>query len=447
MKPKPKLFGTDGIRGTSNTEPMTAETALKVGMAAAVQFVRGDHRHQVVIGKDTRLSGYLIEPALTAGFISMGMDVVLVGPMPTPGVAMLTRSLRADLGVVISASHNPFEDNGIKLFGPDGYKLSDEAEADIEARVSSDMEVHMAHAASLGRARRLDDARGRYNEYVKQTFPKGLRLDGLKIAIDCANGAAYKVGPEVLWELGAEIIPIGVDPDGVNINKGCGSTGIDGLQSMVSAHGADLGIALDGDADRLIIADENGDIVDGDHILGLIAKDWARSGRLNGDAVVSTVMSNLGLEIYLKGIGLELFRTQVGDRYVVEFMRQNGFNLGGEQSGHVVLSDFSTTGDGLIAALQVLAVIVAADKPASQICRAFDPLPQVLRSVKLKGERTLQNKAVLDAIAEGEKRMGLGRLLIRTSGTEAMVRVMAEGEDEALVSSVVSDIVAVLEQN
>jgi len=443
---KTKLFGTDGIRGTSNTEPMTAETALKVGMAAAVQFVRGEYRHQVVIGKDTRLSGYLLEPALTAGFISMGMDVVLVGPMPTPGVAMLTRSLRADLGVVISASHNPFEDNGIKLFGPDGYKLSDEAEAEIETRIYSDMSGHMAHAAKLGRARRLDDARGRYNEYVKQTFPKGLRLDGLKIVIDCANGAAYKVGPEVLWELGAEIVPICVDPDGVNINKGCGSTGTDGLQSMVSAHGADVGIALDGDADRVMITDEKGNLVDGDHMLGLIAGDWARNNRLSGGGVVSTVMSNLGLEMYLNGIGLELIRTQVGDRYVVEHMRQNGFNLGGEQSGHIVLSDFSTTGDGLIAALQVLAVIVGADKPASQVCRAFDPLPQVLKNVKLNG-RPLQNKAVKEAIIEGENRLGAGgRLLIRKSGTEAMVRVMAEGEDEALVTSVVSDIVAAIEQ-
>ena len=376
----------------------------------------------------------------------MGMDVVLVGPMPTPGVAMLTRSLRADLGVVISASHNPFEDNGIKLFGPDGYKLSNETEAEIEARISSNMEKYLAQAASLGRARRLDDARGRYNEYVKQTFPKGLRLDGLKIAIDCANGAAYKVGPEVLWELGAEIIPIGVDPDGVNINKGCGSTVTDGLQSMVSAHGADIGIALDGDADRLLIADENGNLIDGDHILGLIARDWAASGRLSGGGVVSTVMSNLGLEMYLKDLGLDLIRTQVGDRYVVEYMRQHGFNLGGEQSGHIVLSDFSTTGDGLIAALQVLAVIVGNDKPASQVCRVFDPLPQVLKNVKLKSEMPLKNKVVKEAIAEGEERLGSGRLLIRPSGTEAIIRVMAEGEDEALVSSVVNDIVAVIEQ-
>jgi phosphoglucosamine mutase len=442
-----KLFGTDGIRGTSNIEPMTAETALKVGMASAVQFIRGDHRHQVVIGKDTRLSGYLLEPALTAGFISMGMDVVLVGPMPTPGVAMLTRSLRADLGVMISASHNPFEDNGIKLFGPDGYKLSDATEAEIEARVNSDMKSGLAHAARLGKARRLDDARGRYNQYVKQTFPKGLRLDGLKIVLDCANGAAYKVGPEVLWELGADIVPVGVDPDGVNINKGCGSTDTDCLSSMVSAHGADIGIALDGDADRLLVADENGALVDGDQILGLIAADWSGNGRLNGRSVVSTVMSNLGLEQYLADIGLELVRTQVGDRYVVEHMRQNNFNLGGEQSGHIVLSDYSTTGDGLIAALQVLAVVVAGGKPASEVCRVFDPLPQVLKNVSVNGGKPLQDSAVQKAITEGEDRLGKsGRLLIRPSGTEPLVRVMAEGEDEALVASVVGDIVDVIEQ-
>ena len=442
-----KLFGTDGIRGTSNTEPMTAGTALKVGMAAAVQFVRGEHRHQVVIGKDTRLSGYLLEPALTAGFISMGMDVVLVGPMPTPGVAMLTRSLRADLGVMISASHNPYQDNGIKLFGPDGFKLSDATEAEIEARVSSDMSADMAPAARLARARRLDDARGRYNQYVKQTFPRGMRLDGLKIALDCANGAAYKVGPEVLWELGAEIVPIGVDPDGVNINKGCGSTDTDGLRSMVSAHGADIGIALDGDADRVLIADETGALVDGDQILGLIAADWAGNDRLSGGGVVSTVMSNLALEQYLQGIGLDLIRTQVGDRYVVERMRKDGYNLGGEQSGHIVLSDYSTTGDGLIAALQVLAVIVASGKAASQVCRVFDPLPQVLKNVQFNGGKPLQDKAVKKAITDGEERLGSGgRLLIRPSGTEPVVRVMAEGEDEALVASVVGDIVAVIEQ-
>ena len=442
-----KLFGTDGIRGTSNTWPMTAEAVLKVGMASAVQFIRGDHRHQVVIGKDTRLSGYLLEPALTAGFISMGMDVVLVGPMPTPAVAMLTRSLRADLGVMISASHNPFQDNGIKLFGPDGYKLSDQVEAEIEARVNSDMSSHMAGAAKLGRARRLDDARGRYNEYVKQTFPRGLRLDGLKIVVDCAFGAAYKVAPEVLWELGAEIVPIGVEPDGTNINNGCGSTDTDAMCSMVSAHGANLGIALDGDADRVLIADENGALVDGDQILGLIAGDWAENGRLASGGIVSTVMSNLGLETFLQGKGLNLVRTQVGDRYVVEHMRAHDFNVGGEQSGHIVLRDYSTTGDGLIAALQVLAVVVNAGKPASQICRVFDPLPQKLQNVRFNGGKPLEDKAVKKAIKDGENRLGAGgRLLIRLSGTEAVIRVMAEGEDAALVASVVGDIAGVIEQ-
>ncbi len=442
-----KLFGTDGIRGTSNAEPMTAETALKVGMAAAIQFNRGDHRHQAVIGKDTRLSGYLLEPALTAGFISMGMDVVLVGPIPTPAVAMLTRSLRADLGVMISASHNPYEDNGIKLFGPDGYKLSDATEAEIEARVNADMNADLASAAALGRARRLDDARGRYNEYVKQTFPRGLRLDGLKIAVDCANGAAYRVAPEVLWELGAEIVPIGVDPDGTNINKGCGSTDTDSVRSLGLAHGADICLALDGDADRVLISDEKGNLVDGDQMLGLIAKNWAEKGRLKGGGVVSTVMSNLGFENFLKGLGLALIRTQVGDRYVVERMRQDDYNLGGEQSGHIIISDYSTTGDGLIAALQVLAVVVAAGKPASEVCRVFEPLPQVLRNVEFNGGKPLEEKAVKKAIKEGEGRLGsTGRLLIRPSGTEPVIRVMAEGEDEALVSAVVSDIAGVIEQ-
>ncbi len=442
-----KLFGTDGIRGTSNTEPMTAETALKVGMAAAVQFNRGDHRHQAVIGKDTRLSGYLLEPALTAGFISMGMDVVLVGPIPTPAVAMLTRSLRADLGVMISASHNPFEDNGIKLFGPDGYKLSDADEAEIEARVNAGMDGDLADASHLGRARRLDDARGRYNEYVKQTFPRGLRLDGLKIAVDCANGAAYKAAPEVLWELGADIVPIGVDPDGVNINLGCGSTNPDTLCSAVVANGCDIGLALDGDADRVLISDEKGQLVDGDQVLGLIAGDWAENGRLLGSGVVSTVMSNLGLEKFLTGLGLELIRTQVGDRYVVERMRQDGYNLGGEQSGHIVLSDYSTTGDGLIAALQVLSVVVAAGKRSSEVCRVFEALPQVLKNVEFNGGKPLEDKAVKQAIKDGEERLGsAGRLLIRPSGTEPVIRVMAEGEDEALVAAVVGDIAGVIEQ-
>ena len=442
-----KLFGTDGIRGTSNTEPMTAETALRVGMAAAVQFVRGDHRHQVVIGKDTRLSGYLLEPALTAGFISMGMNVVLVGPIPTPAVAMLTRSLRADLGVMISASHNPYEDNGIKLFGPDGFKLSDADEAEIEARVNSDMTGERVGAANLGHARRLDDVRGRYNEYVKQTFPRGLRLDGLKVAVDCANGAAYKAAPEVLWELGAEVVPIGVDPDGFNINKGCGSIDTDYMRSLSMAHSADMGLALDGDADRVLISDEKGALIDGDQILGLIAKDWARQGRLRGGGVVSTVMSNLGLEQYLSGIDLELIRTQVGDRYVVERMRDDGFNVGGEQSGHIVLSDYSTTGDGLIAALQVLAVIVESGKPASEVCRVFEHLPQVLKNVQFNGGKPLEDKVVKKAIADGEVRLGkTGRLLVRPSGTEPVIRVMAEGEDEALVESVVGDIAVEIER-
>jgi phosphoglucosamine mutase len=442
-----KLFGTDGIRGTSNSEPMTAETALRVGMAAGAQFVRGDHRHQVVIGKDTRLSGYLIEPALTAGFVSMGMDVVLVGPMPTPAVAMLTRSLRADLGVMISASHNLYEDNGIKLFGPDGFKLSDAAEVEIEARINSDMRADMVPSAKLGRARRLEDARGRYTEYVKQTFPRGLRLDGLKIAVDCANGAAYKVAPEVLWELGAEIVPIAVDPDGFNINEDSGSTDTDYMRSLTMAHGADLGLALDGDADRVMICDEKGQLVDGDQVLGLIARTWAEKGQLRGNAVVSTVMSNLGLEKYLSGLGITMIRTQVGDRYVVERMREGGYNVGGEQSGHIVLSDYSTTGDGLIAALQVLAVIVATEMPASRVCRVFERLPQVLKNVRFNGGQPLNDAKVKKVIAEGEDRLGpTGRLLVRKSGTEPVIRVMAEGEDKAVIDAVVRDIVGVIER-
>ncbi|HEX9703464.1 MAG TPA: phosphoglucosamine mutase, partial [Rhodospirillales bacterium] len=432
---------------TSNSEPMTAETALRVGMAAGAQFVRGDHRHQVVIGKDTRLSGYLIEPALTAGFVSMGMDVVLVGPMPTPAVAMLTRSLRADLGVMISASHNLYEDNGIKLFGPDGFKLSDAAEVEIEARINSDMRADMVPSAKLGRARRLEDARGRYTEYVKQTFPRGLRLDGLKIAVDCANGAAYKVAPEVLWELGAEIVPIAVDPDGFNINEDSGSTDTDYMRSLTMAHGADLGLALDGDADRVMICDEKGKLVDGDQVLGLISRTWAEKGQLRGNAVVSTVMSNLGLEKYLSGLGITMIRTQVGDRYVVERMREGGYNVGGEQSGHIVLSDYSTTGDGLIAALQVLAVIVATEMPASRVCRVFERLPQVLKNVRFNGGQPLNDAKVKKVIAEGEDRLGpTGRLLVRKSGTEPVIRVMAEGEDKAVIDAVVRDIVGVIER-
>ena len=442
-----KLFGTDGIRGTANVEPMTAETALKVGMAAARHFTRGNHRHRAVIGKDTRLSGYMIEPALTAGFVSMGMDVILVGPMPTPAIAMLTRSLRADLGVMISASHNPYQDNGIKLFGPDAYKLSDAVEAEIEDYADGGMGGHLAAARDLGRARRLDDAQGRYTEFVKQTFPKGLTLEGLKIVVDCANGAAYKVAPEVLWELGADVVPIGVDPDGFNINEGCGSTSPETMCSQVAAHGADLGIALDGDADRVVIADERGALVDGDQIMGLVAEHWNRNARLRGAGVVATVMSNLGLERYLDAHGLRLERTPVGDRHVVEAMREKDFNVGGEQSGHIVLSDYSTTGDGLIAALQVLAAVVEARRPASQVCRVFEPLPQLLRNVSVNGGAPLEAEAVKKAIAAGQRKLGSGgRLLIRASGTEPLVRVMAEGEDEGLISTVVEDIAGVIER-
>ena len=436
-----KYFGTDGIRGLANTHPMTAEVALKLGMATALQFRRGEHRHRVVIGKDTRLSGYMIEPALMSGFVSMGMDVVLVGPMPTPAVAMLTRSLRADIGVMISASHNQFEDNGIKLFGPDGYKLSDAVEAKIEARMESDLSAHLASADALGRARRLDDANGRYTEYVKQTFPRGLRLDGLKVAIDCANGAAYKVAPEVFWELGAEIIPIGVTPNGTNINKGCGSTDLVTLQEATTIAGADIGLALDGDADRLIVCDENGRVIDGDQIMALIANDWHKAGRLKGGGVVSTVMSNLGLENYLNSFGLDLKRTPVGDRYVAEVMRAASYNLGGEQSGHLIFDDYATTGDGLIAALQVLVVLVTSGKPASEICDMFEPLPQLLKNVRFNGGSPLENSDVKAAIADAESKLGKsGRVLIRKSGTEPLIRVMAEGEDLAVVEALVDGI-------
>ncbi len=443
-----KLFGTDGIRGTANSEPMTAETALRVGTAAAAHFTRGDHRHRVVIGKDTRLSGYLLEPALTAGFVSMGMDVILVGPMPTPAVAMLTRSLRADIGVVISASHNPYQDNGIKFFGPDGFKLSDDVEAEIEARADNGISDHLVEPAKLGRAMRLDDAVGRYTEFVKQTFPRGLTLDGIKIVVDCANGAAYKVAPEVLWELGAEVIPVGVNPDGFNINKDCGSTHTETLSSQVVAHGADIGIALDGDADRVLFADENGSLIDGDQVLGLVARSWQERGLLQGGGIVATVMSNLGLERFLDGLNIKLNRTAVGDRYVVETMRSEKMNLGGEQSGHIIMSDYGTTGDGLIAALQVLAVVVESKKPASQICRVFDPLPQLLRNVPVNGKDPLENSAVKKTIAANEKKLGrTGRILIRKSGTEPLIRVMAEGEDQQLIDHVVAEIVSVIEQN
>ncbi len=436
-----RLFGTDGIRGRANIDPMTAGIALRLGQAAGLLFTRGEHRHRVVIGKDTRLSGYMIEPALTAGFIGAGMDVTLLGPLPTPAVAMLTRSLRADLGVMISASHNAYEDNGIKLFGPDGTKLSDEMELEIEALMDSGFSDRLADSHLLGRAARLDDAAGRYIEAAKTSFPRGSRLDGLRIVVDCANGAGYKVAPTVLWELGATVIPIGVGPDGFNINKGCGSTMPEAVCAKVVEHGAHLGIALDGDADRLIIADEAGEVVDGDQILALIARSWHQAGRLRGGGIVATVMSNLGLERHLAGLGLQLHRTKVGDRYVAEHMRASGINVGGEQSGHLILSDFATTGDGLLAALQVLAVLVQSDRPASEVLQVFHRLPQRLKNVRFSGPSPLREERVQAAIRGAEARLnGAGRVLIRESGTEPLVRVMAEGEDSVVVAQIVDSL-------
>ena len=435
-----KLFGTDGIRGTANSEPMTPETALKVAMAVGDCFRNGAHKHLVVIGKDTRLSGYMLEPALTAGFVTMGMDVVLVGPLPTPAIAMLTRSLRADLGVVLSASHNPYGDNGIKLFGRDGYKLSDELEQKIEACLDKGPR-RRASPAELGRVKRLDDAGGRYIEFVKQSFPRGRRLDGLRIVVDCAHGAAYKVAPTVFWELGAEVFSLGVSPDGLNINRECGALSPEQMRREVLARRADIGIALDGDADRLIIADERGLVQDGDQLMALIATGLARGGRLTGGALVATVMSNLGLERFLAGHDIALHRTPVGDRHVVEKMRALGCNLGGEQSGHIILSDFATTGDGLIAALQVLASIVETGRRASEVCSLFTPVPQRLRSVRFAKGDPLIACAVKQAIDEATDRLGAaGRLVIRKSGTEPVIRVMAEGEDEELVAAVVDEI-------
>ena len=434
-----KYFGTDGIRGRTNEIPMTAEIAMRVGQAAGAHFLRGDHRHRVVIGKDTRLSGYMMESALVAGFTSVGMDVVMVGPMPTPAVAMLTRSMRADLGVMISASHNPFADNGIKLFGPDGYKLSDKDETEIEAALEAP--VQLAAAPDIGRARRVEDARGRYIHAAKSTFPEHLRLDGLKIVVDCAHGAAYQVAPAALWELGAEVISLGISPNGVNINDQCGSTHPASLQAKVVEVGADIGIALDGDADRLIVVDDKGRVVDGDQLMALIGASWAKRGLLQGGGIVSTVMSNLGLERFLAAKELKLHRTQVGDRYVVEAMRAGGYNVGGEQSGHIIMTDHATTGDGLIAALQVLAQLVEEGRPASELLHLFDPLPQLLKNVRFKGGQPLDNDGVKQAIADAERRLNsTGRLVIRKSGTEPLIRVMAEGEDEALVGAVVDEI-------
>ncbi len=441
-----KYFGTDGIRGLANEWPMTAETALRVGMAAGRIFTRSNHAQRVVIGKDTRLSGYMIESALVSGFTSVGMNVFQFGPLPTPAVAMLTRSLRADLGVMISASHNAYHDNGIKLFGPDGYKLSDEQELEIESLMQTGLETALAESDKLGRATRIEDAQARYIEFAKRTLPRNLRLDGIRIVVDCANGAAYKVAPEVLWELGAEVVPVGVDPNGFNINDKCGSTAPKLLREKVRELRADIGIALDGDADRVIIVDEKSRIIDGDQLMALVATTWANESRLSADGIVATVMSNLGLERYLSGIGLSLARTKVGDRYVVEHMRSHGYNVGGEQSGHIVLSDFTTTGDGLVAALQVLAVIAASGKPVSEACNLFDPLPQILKNVRFKKGEPLGEKQVVDAIKDGEQRLGKnGRLVIRPSGTEPLIRVMGEGDDEGLVKSVVNDIVTVLQ--
>lgn len=444
---KRKLFGTDGIRGTANCEPMTASTALRVGMAAGLHFRRGDHKHRALIGKDTRLSGYMLEPALTAGLISMGMDVILVGPLPTPAVALLTRSMRCDLGLMLSASHNPYEDNGIKLFGPDGHKLSDDVELAIERHVLNGMDDKLAPPSELGRARRLEDVMGRYVEFAKQTFPKGSTLSGLQIVLDCANGAGYRVAPEVLWELGAEIIPIGVSPDGRNINQDCGSTSPHEMRHKVIQYRADLGIALDGDGDRVVLSDETGSLIDGDQVMAMITDNWRTTGKLKGNGAVATVMSNLGLERYLKARGLTLARTQVGDRYVVEHMRKHGYNIGGEQSGHLIFSDYATTGDGLIAALQVLAVITQSQRRASEVCRVFEPLPQLLKNVRFNGGQPLDNDKVKKVIANSEKKLGeAGRLLIRKSGTEPVIRVMAEGEDNGMLNAIVDDICTEIQQ-
>src|ERR1700744_5659403 len=442
-----KLFGTDGVRGLANSFPMTPEIAMKVGMAAGRIFTRGAHRHRVVIGKDTRLSGYMIEPALVAGFTAVGMDVFQFGPLPSPAVAMLTRSLRADLGVMISASHNAYHDNGIKLFGPDGNKLSDTVEQEIESLMAEGLEEGLAAPDKLGRAKRVDDSQARYIEFAKRTFPRNLRLEGFRVVIDCANGAAYKVAPAVLWELGAEIFPIGVNPDGFNINKECGSTAPEAMATKVREMRADFGIALDGDADRVVMADEHGRIIDGDQILALIANSWDARGRLKGGGVVGTVMSNAGLDRYLHSLNLKLARAAVGDRYVLEEMRKGGFNVGGEQSGHIILSDFSTTGDGLIAALQVLAVLAGDGKPASEAAHLYEPLPQVLENVRFKKGSPLEDARVKSSIDDANAKLGAsGRVLVRKSGTEPLIRVMAEGEDEKTVRAVVRAIAGAIEE-
>jgi phosphoglucosamine mutase len=439
-----KHFGTDGIRGLANAE-ITPELAMKVAQATGIIFHRGEHRHRAVIGKDTRLSGYMIENALVAGFTSVGIDVLLLGPMPTPAVAMLTHSMRADVGVMISASHNPYEDNGIKLFGPDGYKLSDAVEAKIEAMLDQPAPLKLSKPADLGRAMRVEGDRARYIEFAKRTLLRTLSLDGLRIVVDCANGAAYKVAPEALWELGAEVISIGVEPDGFNINRSVGSTAPGALINKVREVRADIGIALDGDADRVIIVDETGKLVDGDQLMAAIAQSWKEDGRLSRPGIVATVMSNLGLERYLEGLGLSLARTAVGDRYVLEHMREQGFNLGGEQSGHIILLDHCTTGDGLVAALQLLAIVKREDKPVSQLCRRFEPVPQILKNVRLKAGRSLADASVAAAIEDGREKLGKnGRLVVRASGTEPVIRVMGEGDDRDRLERIVDDICAAL---
>ncbi|MCC7305434.1 MAG: phosphoglucosamine mutase [Alphaproteobacteria bacterium] len=443
-------FGTDGIRGQANTFPMTADMALKVAMAAALALRGRDgrgHTNRAVIGKDTRLSGYMFEEAMCAGFVAMGMDVILVGPIPTPGIAMLTRSLRADLGVMISASHNPFQDNGIKLFGPDGFKLNDGIEAEIEKNLATDLNRKLAMPADIGKATRLDDALGRYVEFIKGSFPKGQTLEGLKVVVDCAHGAAYKVAPQVLWELEADVVSIGINPNGRNINDGYGATAPENLQKAVKEHKADIGIALDGDADRVIIIDEKGKKVDGDQLMAALALAMQEAGGLKKDTVVATVMSNLGFERFLGSKKINLVRAKVGDRYVVEEMRAGAYNLGGEQSGHIVLSDYSTTGDGLLAALQVLALIKQKQKSASEVLKMFEPYPQVLRNVTFSGGKPLENAKVLEAVKKAEKDLANdGRVLVRASGTEPLIRVMAEGKDSKLVENVVGDLCAVIEK-
>jgi phosphoglucosamine mutase len=443
-----KYFGTDGIRGQANSFPMTSDMALKVGMAAGVAFTNGDHRHRVVVGKDTRLSSYMIENALTAGFLAVGMDVLLTGPIPTPGIAMLTRSMRCDLGVMISASHNPFADNGIKLFGPRGLKLSDEAENQIERLIDQDLDQQLAAPESLGRARRIDGVQDRYIEFAKRTLPRNLSFEGLKVVVDCANGAAYKVAPAALWELGAEVIAIGNEPDGFNINDRVGSTAPKALAAKVVEEGADLGIGLDGDADRLVLVDETGRVVGGDQLIAIIAQSWARRGQLAPGGVAVTLMSNLGLERFLTGLDITVHRTPVGDRYVSEAMRNHNLNLGGEQSGHIIMSDYATTGDGLVAALQILAVIKDSDGPASVVTRRFEPVPQILRNVRHDGTTSLDTPRIADLITRATGSLGAnGRLVVRQSGTEPLIRVMAEGDDLSMLEATVAELMAGLEES